>query len=100
MDAACTWARVAAVRGDRIVAVGCDEEVRAPAGARTRVAELRDGTFLPGFQDAHVHASVGGLERLQCDPTGCHRGFLADLVMLGWNLFSPRWTRLPWPRWR
>ena len=86
VDAACTWAPAVAVRGDRIVAVGLDDEVRA--GARTRVVELRGRMLLPGLQDARVHASGGGLERLQCDLTGCHRGFLADLVMLDRNLFG------------
>ena len=86
VDAACTWAPAVAVRGDRIVAVGLDDEVRA--GARTTVVELRGRMLLPGLQDARVHASGGGLERLQCDLTGCHRGFLADLVMLDRNLFS------------
>ena len=28
--------------------------------------------LLPGFQDAHIHASAGGLERLRCDPSGVH----------------------------
>jgi predicted amidohydrolase YtcJ len=83
-----TWAPAVAVRGDRIVVVGLDGEVPALAGARTRVVKLRGRMLLPGFQDARVHASGGGLERLQCDPTGCHRGFLADLVMLDLNLFS------------
>jgi predicted amidohydrolase YtcJ len=86
--AACTWPPAVAVRGDRIVAVGFDDEVRALAGARTRMVELRGRMLLPRFQDAQVHASGGGLERLQCDLTGCHRGFLADLVMLDRNLFS------------
>ena len=88
VDAACTWAPAVAVRGDRIVAVGLDDEVRA--GARTTVVELRGRMLLPGLQDARVHASGGGLGRLQCDLTGCHRGFLADLVMLDRNLFSHR----------
>ena len=90
VDAACTWAPAVAVRGDRIVAVGLDGEVPALAGARTTVVELRGRMLLPGFQDARVHGSGGGLERLQCDLTGCHRGFLADLVMLDRNLFSHR----------
>ena len=90
VDAACTWAPAVAVRGDRIVVVGLDGEVPALAGARTRVVELRGRMLLPGFQDARVHGSGGGLERLQCDLTGCHRGFLADLVMLDRNLFSHR----------
>jgi cytosine/adenosine deaminase-related metal-dependent hydrolase len=97
VDAARTWAP--AVRGDRIVAVGFDDEVRALAGARTRVVELRGRTLLPGFQDAHMHASGGGLERLQCDLTGCHRDFWLAWSCSTVTCSAIRWTRSPWPRW-
>jgi predicted amidohydrolase YtcJ len=71
VDAARTFAEAVAVRGDRIIAVGADSEVTALATARTRVIELGGRMLLPGFQDAHVHASGGGLERLRCDLTAC-----------------------------
>jgi|SRR5215831_9091194 len=100
VDAACTWAPAVAVRGDRIVAVGLDDEVPAPAGARTRVVKLRGRMLLPRFQDARVYASGGRLERLQYDLTGCRRGFLADLVMLDRNLFSHPVGEVALPRWR
>ncbi|MEU7908775.1 amidohydrolase [Actinoplanes sp. NPDC049118] len=58
-----------AVRGGRILAVG-GPEVTALAGPRTEVVELRGRLLLPGFQDAHVHAVMGGLELGQCDLTG------------------------------
>ena len=44
---------VVVVTGDRIVAVGTQEAVAIPAGART--IDLGDATLLPGFVDAHVH---------------------------------------------
>ena len=39
--------------------------------------------LLPGFQDAHIHASAGGLERIRCDLSGVHslEAYL-DLVRL------------------
>ena len=58
-----------AVRGGRIVAVGGDE-VRELAGPATEVVGLRGRPLLPGFQDAHVHAVMGGVELGQCDLTG------------------------------
>jgi predicted amidohydrolase YtcJ len=79
VDAARSWASAVAVSAGRIVAVGSDADMRAFAGPRTEVVALRGRMVLPGFQDAHVHASGGGLERSQCDLTGVHtrQGYLA-----------------------
>ena len=69
VDAARSWARAVAVSGDRILAVGSDAELRDLVTSRTRVIDLGGRMLLPGFQDAHVHASGGGLDRLRCDLT-------------------------------
>ena len=58
-----------AVRAGRIVAVG-GAEVTELAGPGTEVVDLRGRLLLPGFQDAHVHAVMGGVELGQCDLTG------------------------------
>ena len=58
-----------AVEGERIVAVGGDE-VRELVGPRTEVVELEGRLLIPGFQDAHIHAVMGGVELGQCDLTG------------------------------
>jgi len=81
VDAARTWAQAVAIRGGRIAAVGTDAEMRPHVGPRTEVVNLRGRMVLPGFQDAHVHASGGGLERGQCDLTGEHtrEGYLAAI---------------------
>jgi predicted amidohydrolase YtcJ len=60
-------AEAIAVRGGRIRAVGSAVEIGAHIGPRTRVVELRGRTVLPGFQDAHVHPSFGGLAQLRCE---------------------------------
>jgi len=70
VDAARPWARAVAVRGGRIVRVGDDADVRALVGPRTDVIDLQGRLLLPGFQDAHAHPLVGGVERLQCDLSG------------------------------
>ncbi|MBN9609676.1 MAG: amidohydrolase [Actinobacteria bacterium 69-20] len=54
------------VAGGRITALGYDA-VRAGIGAGTRVIDLADRLLLPGFNDAHVHPTEGGVERLGCD---------------------------------
>ncbi|WP_067814545.1 amidohydrolase [Actinomadura kijaniata] len=69
MDAARTWASALAVRDGRIVAVG-HREVHDLRGPRTEVVDLRGRLLLPGFQDAHIHAVMGGVELGQCDLTG------------------------------
>jgi predicted amidohydrolase YtcJ len=66
-DAAKTWAEALAVRGNRIVAVGADRDVRPLVGPGTRVIELRGRTVTAGFQDAHVHPTHGGLARIRCE---------------------------------
>ena len=48
-------ATAVAVEGDRIMAVGSDEDIRALVGKGTRVVDARGGTILPAFNDAHVH---------------------------------------------
>jgi predicted amidohydrolase YtcJ len=70
LDATRPWAEAVAVRGGRIVHVGANADVRALVGPGTDVIDLRGKLLLPGFQDAHAHPLVGGVERLQCDLTG------------------------------
>jgi len=56
-----------AVADGRVLSVGSDTEVRALAGPRTRVVELRGGLVVPGFNDAHVHFLSGGFGLLSVD---------------------------------
>jgi len=58
-DAARRPARAVAVRGERIVAVGTDDDVRAFRGAETEVMTFPGRMIVPGFQDAHVHPAIG-----------------------------------------
>ncbi|MEU4426876.1 amidohydrolase [Actinoplanes sp. NPDC024001] len=68
-DPARGHATTVAVRDGRILAVGTDE-VRELAGPGTETVDLRGRLLIPGFQDAHVHAVMGGVELNQCDLTG------------------------------
>lgn len=55
-----------AVTGGRITAVGSDDEIRALRGPGTLERVLDGELLLPGFQDAHIHPILGGIESLQC----------------------------------
>ena len=59
-----------AVSDGRIVAVGEPDEVRAAAGRGAEEVDLAGGLLAPGFQDAHIHPMVGGLEQSNCDLSG------------------------------
>ena len=47
-----------AVRGDRIIATGSEQELASLIGATTQVVELGEQALLPGFIDAHGHFSA------------------------------------------
>jgi predicted amidohydrolase YtcJ len=72
VDAARSTAQAVAVRNGDIALVGTDDEVRELVGPNTEEIALEGRMLLPGFQDAHVHASTGGLERIRCDLSGAH----------------------------
>jgi len=60
VDDARPLAEAVAIAGERIAAVGTTAEIRALAGARTRVIDVRGGFITPGFNDAHVHIDGTG----------------------------------------
>jgi predicted amidohydrolase YtcJ len=53
-------AQAVAVRGDRIVAVGTNQEINRLAGASTRRVDLRGRSVTPGFIDNHAHYQEEG----------------------------------------
>ncbi|HEY1265497.1 MAG TPA: amidohydrolase [Terriglobales bacterium] len=63
-------AQAIAVIGDRIVAIGSDNDVAPLKGANTKVVDLGGHFVMPGFNDAHVHLAEAGFQRLQVDLTG------------------------------
>ncbi|MBK8458487.1 MAG: amidohydrolase [Phyllobacteriaceae bacterium] len=52
--------RALALRGGRVAALGSEEDIRALAGAETRVVDCGGRIVLPGFQDAHIHLQDSG----------------------------------------
>jgi len=78
VDAAHPEAESVAILGDRIVAVGSNQEVDAWRGARTRVVDAAGKRLLPGFNDSHTHFSQGGqqLDNIQLNDAASPQEFL------------------------
>ena len=60
VDERFTIAQAAAVRGERIVAVGTDQEIARLAGPSTRRIDLRGRAVIPGLIDNHMHLLRAG----------------------------------------
>ncbi len=54
-DAKFTIAEAIAIRGDRIVAVGDDEDILKLKGPKTKVMDAGGRNILPGLYDSHLH---------------------------------------------
>ena len=63
-------AQAIAVSGDRIQAVGSNDEILKFKGPDTKVVELGGKFVMPGFNDAHTHLAAGGFERLTVNLVG------------------------------
>ena len=63
-------AQALAIRGERIVAVGSNEEVLQQKGPATTVIDLQGHFAMPGFNDAHMHLADAGFKQLTVDLTG------------------------------
>ena len=57
VDAALSIRRAMAVKDDRILAVGSDEEIARYKGPNTNVVELAGRVVMPGLIDSHAHAT-------------------------------------------
>ena len=103
-------AQAVAVRGDRIVAVGTDAEVRAMAGRDTRVVDLQGRLLIPGFIEGHGHYTYLGDAKLMLDLTTATSWdgivtMVADAAkkakpgewIVGWGWHQDKWTSTPTP---
>ncbi len=91
VDAARRWVRAVAIKGDRIVAVGTEDEVRDRVGAVDEV--VRGACIVPGFQDAHVHAAFAGriLLNVNLDDLATKDAYLERIAS-----FAREHPDLPW----
>jgi len=59
-----------AVVGERIAAIGTDDDVRSLVDGATRVVDSRGGTIVPAFNDSHVHFLMGSRSLDELDLSG------------------------------
>src|SRR5687767_6911853 len=70
VDPARPSASALAITGDRITAVGSEEEIAPYLGPRTEVIDLQGRLAVPGFIEGHGHFLGLGEARMQHDLTG------------------------------
>lgn len=70
MNPAQPEARALAIKGDRIMAVGSDEQVQKLIGRSTRVIDLRGKLVVPGLIESHAHMLSIGQAKLMLDLVG------------------------------
>jgi hypothetical protein len=94
-----------AIRGDRVLAVGSDAEVKLRVSPRTRIVDLRGRLVVPGFNDAHVHFLSGGFGLLSVDLRSCRDeeemarrvGEYARTLPKGAWIVEGNWDHEAWP---
>jgi predicted amidohydrolase YtcJ len=70
MDRTAPHAEAVAIAGDRLLAVGSNDDILRLATGRTRKIDLGGKTVVPGFIDAHTHVAYSGIRHLRqvdCD---------------------------------
>ena len=67
MDRQRPQASAMAVLGNRIAAVGANDEIKRLAGDDTKLIDAQGQLVLPGFNDAHVHFMSGGFQLSSVD---------------------------------
>lgn len=56
-----------AIKGNRIIAVGTNEQVQQLVDKSTKVIDLQGKSLLPGFIDSHLHITIYGTNKLGVD---------------------------------
>src|SRR5262249_37439257 len=87
-------AQAIAIRGDRFVAVGTEQEVMRLAGSGTRRIDLKGRRVIPGLIDSHMHIIRGGLNyNMELRWDGVRS--LADAM----RMLKEQVARTPAPQW-
>ncbi len=94
-----------AIKGERIIATGSSQQMRALAGKETKLIDLAGRFAAPGFNDAHIHLANGGQAKLAVELTGSRtleefqqriRSRLSDYKPGEW-IIGRGWDHTIWP---
>jgi len=66
VNASSPWAQAVAIKEDRFIFVGTDDNVATYIGAETRVVDLKGKMAMPGIHDAHQHLLKGQMRDIDC----------------------------------
>ena len=69
-----------ALSGDRFIAAGSDEEIRALCSSQTKIIDLKGRTVLPGLIDSHLHINNTGAMKLELDIVGKQKQEIVNMV--------------------
>jgi hypothetical protein len=94
-----------AVQGERILAVGKSTDLMKHKGPATQVIDLAGRFVMPGFNDAHLHLTNGGFQKLQVNLTGVKTleefrqriREKAEQVQSGEWIIGQGWDHTLWP---
>jgi hypothetical protein len=84
-------AEALAISGEKILAVGSNQEIRALASPDTAVVDLQGRLLVPGFQDSHLHFPGGSVNEVDLHGTETLKEFQQRLAD-----FAKAHPRLPW----
>src|SRR5437016_12655549 len=105
MDRSQPNAQAIAIHGNRIIAVGSNDDIKKLARANTKVIDAKGRLVLPGFNDAHVHFMSGGFQLSSVDLRDANtpqefaeriRDFAARLPKGRW-ITGGDWDHERWP---
>ncbi|MGG4267527.1 amidohydrolase [Peribacillus simplex] len=74
-------AEALAVKGNRISAVGTNQEMKVFIGEETNVIDLQGKSLLPGFIDSHIHLILYGVNQLAVSCKAEHIESVKDLLI-------------------
>jgi predicted amidohydrolase YtcJ/beta-lactamase class A len=88
------WVEAMASRGERIIALGTQDDIQKLVGPRTRVIDLKGQLALPGFIDDHTHFMPGGFQLLSVDlrDAGTQKEFARRIKEKAVKLGSGKWV--------
>lgn len=92
-----SFAQALAIRGNRIVQVGTNDQIKLLADDSTRVIQLDKKLVIPGFNDAHIHFLGGSLGLTEVDLTGANT--VAEMLERI-AAYAKRHPDIPWIRGR